>query len=98
MNHIDSGSLRYPENIHIWREKYRNDQRYWLETAVRPDLLDWGFNSAGWVQEVVTRGPSLHRPAGMEIFQGVPLRRRKLPYRPRLSRSGYGGRRAPGLL
>jgi len=22
MNHIDPASLRYPENIHIWEEKY----------------------------------------------------------------------------
>lgn len=61
INHIDSATLRYPENIHLWQEKYDNSMQRWLTTSVRPDLLAWGFNSVGWVQEVVTRGLTNHR-------------------------------------
>ena len=61
MNHIDSASLRYAENIHIWREKYGNSQRRWLEETVGPDLREWGFNTVGWCQEVIIRGETIHR-------------------------------------
>ena len=61
INHIDSATLRYPENLDIWREKYDNSTKRWLTESVRRDLMDWGFNSVGWVQEVVTRGMSNHR-------------------------------------
>ena len=30
MNHIDSATLRHPENLEIWRETYANDQRRWI--------------------------------------------------------------------
>lgn len=77
MNHIDSASLRYRENIHIWRDKYRNDQGYWLQTAVAPDLKAWGFNTIGWTQEVVVRGKTIQRhslPFTFEEYQwaGMP--------------------------
>lgn len=61
MNHIDSSALRYAENIHIWREKYGNSQKRWIQEAVIPDLKSWGFNTIGWTQEVVLRGPTMHR-------------------------------------
>ena len=61
MNHIDSSALRYGENIHVWREKYGNDQKRWIEEAVVPDLKAWGFNTIGWTQESAARGSSLHR-------------------------------------
>lgn len=61
MNHIDSATLRYPENIQIWRDKYNNSEEKWLKEAVAPDLKSWGFNSIGWVQEVVIRGELIHR-------------------------------------
>jgi hypothetical protein len=61
LNHIDSASLRYPENIAIWREKYGGSQRRWLRESVAPNLNAWGFNTVGWTQEVVTRGPTNHR-------------------------------------
>ena len=54
LNHIDSATLRYIENAHIWWEKYANSMEKWLK-KVRSDLLRWGFNTVGWVQEVVTR-------------------------------------------
>lgn len=61
MNHIDSSTLRYPENIHIWYEKYRNDQKRWIEQAVVPDLKAWGFNTIGWTQEHELRGRTMSR-------------------------------------
>jgi hypothetical protein len=61
LNHIDPATLRYPENAHIWRDKYGNSMRRWLRESVRPNLLRWGFNCVGWAQEVVTRGLTNHR-------------------------------------
>lgn len=52
LNHIDPASLRYPENIDIWREKYNGSTIEWIQESVTPNLKDWGFNSVGWVQEV----------------------------------------------
>ena len=60
LNHIDSATLRYAENAHIWRETYGNSMEKWLR-QVRSDLLAWGFNTVGWVQEVVTRNDQNHR-------------------------------------
>ncbi len=54
LNDIDPATLRYSENEHIWREKYGNSMKRWLETAVAPDLKAWGFNCLGWNQDVVT--------------------------------------------
>jgi hypothetical protein len=59
LNHIDSATLRYRENSHLWRSKYDNSMKKWLE-QVRSDLLEWGFNTVGWVQEVVTRDDKNH--------------------------------------
>lgn len=61
MNHIDSATLRYPENGHLWRERYGNSQARWIRERVVPDLNDWGFNAIGWVQEVVIRTEHIHR-------------------------------------
>ena len=55
LNHIDSASLRYPENLHIWRQKYQGSTLNWIKQSVRPNLKKWGFNSVGWVQEVTVR-------------------------------------------
>ena len=55
LNHIDPASLRYPENIDIWREKYGGDTIRWIKESVVPNLKSWGFNSVGWVQEVTVR-------------------------------------------
>jgi hypothetical protein len=61
MNHIDSATLRYLENVHIWRERYGGSQERWLRERVAPDLREWGFNTVGWVQEVIVREPDCHR-------------------------------------
>src|SRR5262245_47602105 len=38
LNHIDSSTLRYPENEHVWKEKYGNDQLKWIRDSVAPNL------------------------------------------------------------
>ncbi|MEM9327495.1 MAG: agarase [Bacteroidota bacterium] len=55
LNHVDPASLRYPENIHIWEEKYQASTTEWLKKSLRPNLIDWGFNTLGWEQEVTVR-------------------------------------------
>ena len=55
LNHIDPASLRYPENIDIWREKYGGSTIRWIKESVAPNLREWGFNTVGWVQEVTVR-------------------------------------------
>lgn len=55
LNHIDPASLRYPENIDIWREKYGGSTIRWIKESVAPHLKAWGFNTVGWVQEVTVR-------------------------------------------
>jgi hypothetical protein len=61
MNHIDSATLRCPEGLPIWEGKYRNSQERWIREGLVPDLRAWGFNTIGWTQEVVVRGPACHR-------------------------------------
>ncbi len=68
LNHIDSATLRYKENAHIWRDKYGNSMEKWLE-QVREDLRSWGFNTVGWVQEVVTREVTNHRHSRNFTFE-----------------------------
>jgi hypothetical protein len=77
LNHIDAATLRYAENVHLWRTKYGNSMRRWLQEAVAPDLKAWGFNTVGWVQEVVTRGQTNHRHSRNFTFEeyqwlGIP--------------------------
>ncbi|MEM7145016.1 MAG: agarase [Verrucomicrobiota bacterium] len=55
LNHIDPASLRYPENIHIWQERYGGSTIRWIKESLAPNLKSWGFNSVGWVQEVTVR-------------------------------------------
>ncbi len=55
LNHIDPASLRYPENIHLWRDKYDGSTLKWIRESVAPNLKQWGFNTVGWVQEVTVR-------------------------------------------
>ena len=80
MNHIDSATLRYPDNVHIWRARYGTEER-WLREGVVRRLRDWGFNTIGWTQEVVTSDYQ-HSPvweheqyqwAGMPYCHMLPL-------------------------
>lgn len=54
LNHVDSATLRYAESGDVWRRAYGNSMEAWLSERVRADLLDWGFNTVGWVQDGVT--------------------------------------------
>ena len=63
LNHIDPASLRYPENIHLWRDKYGGSTLRWIKESVAPNLKSWGFNTVGWVQEVTVRQWRHSRPA-----------------------------------
>ncbi len=56
INHIDPASMRYPENIEIWRKKYGGSTIRWIKESVAPKLKSWSFNTVGWVQEVTVRG------------------------------------------
>ncbi len=69
MNHIDSATLRYAENISTWRSRYGNSERRWIEEGVAPNLKKWGFNSIGWAQEVVVRAPTIHRHSRTWSFE-----------------------------
>jgi hypothetical protein len=69
LNHIDPSPLRYPENGDLWARKYDNSMERWLKRSVAPDLKAWGFNSVGWTQEVVTRGPTNHRHSRAFTFE-----------------------------
>ena len=68
LNHIDSATLRYRENARLWWDKYANSMEKWLK-QVRSDLLEWGFNTVGWVQEVVTRNDQNHRHSRNFTFE-----------------------------
>lgn len=69
LNHIDPSPLRFAENGDLWQRKYGNSMERWLKEAVAPDLRAWGFNSVGWTQEVVTRGPTNHRHSRAFTFE-----------------------------
>jgi hypothetical protein len=67
MNHIDSSALRHPENLHIWNEVFENSQEKWLQ-SVKHHLTMWGFNTVGWVQELVNRGYTTDRHSRNFIY------------------------------
>jgi hypothetical protein len=73
MNHIDPASLRYPENIHIWREKYDGSMLKWIKESVTPNLKEWGFNTVGWVQEVTVKKWRHSRPFTNEEYQALDM-------------------------
>jgi len=71
LNHLDSTPLHNP--AFDWKKAFGNSQRKWLHEQVGPDLRRWGFNTVGWVQEVVVRGDmktsSLHRHSRNFIYE-----------------------------
>jgi len=54
VNHVNSAALRHTDNIHIWKERYGGSMRRWIEKGVVEPLRDWGFNTVGWTQELVS--------------------------------------------
>ena len=73
LNHIDPASLRYPENIHIWREKYGGSTVRWIKESVVPNLKAWGFNTVGWVQEVTVRQWRHSRPFTNDEYKALGM-------------------------
>lgn len=73
LNHIDPASLRYPENIHIWKKKYGGSTVRWIKESVAPNLKDWGFNTVGWVQEVTVRKWRHSRPFTNDEYQALGM-------------------------
>ena len=59
LNHVDSATLRFETSGEVWKSRFGNSERRFIEEGLRQDLLDWGFNCLGWNQEVVIRGERL---------------------------------------
>lgn len=73
LNHIDPATLHYPENIHIWKDKYGGSTHKWIKESVAPNLKKWGFNSVGWVQEVTVRKWKHSRSFTHEEYQALDM-------------------------
>lgn len=73
LNHIDPASLRYQENIHIWRDKYNGSTSKWIEESVTPNLRLWGFNTVGWVQEVTVQQWRHSRPFTVDEYRALDM-------------------------
>ncbi len=73
LNHIDPASLRYPENLHIWKEKYGGSTTRWIRESVVPNLKSWGFNTVGWVQEVTVRKWRHSRPFTNDEYRALDM-------------------------
>ncbi len=73
LNHIDPASLRYPENVHLWKEKYGGSTTRWIEESVVPNLKVWGFNTVGWVQEVTIRQWRHSRPFTNDEYRALGM-------------------------
>ncbi len=73
LNHIDPASLRYPENIKIWREKYGGSTIRWIKESVAPNLKAWGFNTVGWVQEVTVKQWRHSRPFTIDEYRALDM-------------------------
>ena len=61
LNHIDLASLRYPENLHIWKEEYRGSTTRWIRSrGGHRELLYGAFTEAtGWGTSKHCRSPFL---------------------------------------
>ncbi len=73
LNHVDPASLRYPENLHIWKEKYGGSTTRWIRESVAPNLKKWGFNTVGWVQEVTVRRWRHSRPFTNDEYRALGM-------------------------
>lgn len=73
LNHIDPASLRYPENVDIWKEKYKGSTLKWIRESVSPNLKEWGFNTVGWVQEVTVPKWQHSRPFTVDEYRALDM-------------------------
>ena len=53
MNHFDLNVLKYPDNVHIWRERYGGSEERYIQEGIARPLREWGFNTIGWTGETV---------------------------------------------
>jgi len=53
INHLDLAALKYPDNIHIFRQRYDGDTETYIRKGIAEPLREWGFNTIGWSQECV---------------------------------------------
>jgi hypothetical protein len=60
LNHLDSAAMRSAEADGVWESRFGNSQQRWLEDAGER-LRQWGFNTVGWVQDVVVWGEGMVR-------------------------------------
>ena len=68
INHVDPAAFRYPESENVWEKNFGNSMEEWL-IQVRRDLVNWGFNTLGWNQEVVTINDQNHRHSRRFTFE-----------------------------
>jgi hypothetical protein len=76
LNHFDSSALRSVANGRLWHERHGNSHERWLRDKVRRDLIDWKFNSVGWVQDTATHNEQNHwhsRPFTPEEYAWIGL-------------------------
>ncbi|MEM0924425.1 MAG: agarase, partial [Planctomycetota bacterium] len=73
LNHLDPASLRYAENLHLWREKYGGSTLRWIRESVVPNLEKWGFNTVGWVQEVTVKQWQHSRPFTVDEYRALEM-------------------------
>ncbi|MBF16192.1 MAG: agarase [Chloroflexi bacterium] len=73
LNHFDPSTMRYPENISIWKEKYNSDVKEWLKNSVSINMNKWRFNTIGWVQDVTIRNFQHSRGFTREEYNIVNL-------------------------
>jgi len=72
LNHIDSSALKYPDNIDVWQKNYRGHSDF-LRKCVHTDLVDWGFNTIGWTQEMGVRFWDHTLPWGHQDYAAAGL-------------------------
>jgi len=53
MNHLDLSALKYPDNLHIFKDRYGGDTDRFIQEGIAKSLKEWGFNTIGWSQELV---------------------------------------------
>ena len=73
LNHIDPATMRYPENIDVWKTKYGSSTTRWIEESVTPHLKEWGFNTVGWVQEVTAGYWQHSRSFSRDEYQALQM-------------------------
>lgn len=61
LNHIDYNAMKNERCIDRWRDKYCCSSEKWICEEVTSDLTAWGFNTIGWVQDVVVIDSDIHR-------------------------------------